>query len=300
MKLKKAFSSIMLLVFFTATPVLANNSPGPQILLSEILVLPVMIILSIIGGAYTVIERLRGKKSRVFPFVLAIIIIFFSFADEGLCALVGIIFGVIALQRSIKMITWGFHARSNREDKEHLMDVTPWRLISAGIVLIPVTIFFIGQAIAFVGYWPMIGQKDREAGLKDFVTYKLAYARWEKTNTGKTFFHAVQEDDKKYNYKGFSPSSSYVQIEYSEDGKHFTVYMLPHGHFPFFPYNYFTSQPSYRVDETGQIRMVMVNKRDKKCPTDAPIVMKVSEFGIKNKLQEIEKHKQAEKTLSEI
>ena len=54
-----------------------------------------------------------------------------------------------------------------------------------------------------------------------------------------------------------------------------TVYMLPMGKMPFFPFNYLTSQPSYRADETGRIRMLRVHRRNHLCPEDAPVVMRV-------------------------
>lgn len=288
MKAKRTVIATILFVLSTATQALANQPPGPQVILSEVLILPTMILFSIIGGAYTVLNQIQKKRPRVILFLLAIVAIFLSGMHEGMGALVAIVFGFIALRRSINMIKWGFQARSSRENEEYLVDGTPWRLVSAGVVLIPVTIFLVGLAIAFVGYWPFYGQEHREAGLKDFVTYKLAYAKWEKNRIGTTFFRPIIENERGSNFKDFSPSNPNVQIEYSKDEKHFTVYMLPYEHFPFFPYNYFTSQPSYRADETGQIRMVMVNKRDKKCLTDAPIVMKVSEYDIKNKLRKIE------------
>ncbi len=51
----------------------------------------------------------------------------------------------------------------------------------------------------------------------------------------------------------FEPPNSKVRIEYSQDAKHFTVYMLPTERVPFFPFNYMTSQPFYWADETGRI-----------------------------------------------
>ena len=63
----------------------------------------------------------------------------------------------------------------------------------------------------------------------------------------------------------------------------------------FFPYNYFVSCPSYRADETGQIRMVMVHQKDEKCPADAPIVIQVSILDVNNMLKTIEKRKKYER-----
>lgn len=301
MNLKNIVSATVTLTFFTATSAIANQPAGP-VIIPEIFILPVMILLSVIGGAYAVLNRTQGKKTRtswVFLWVAAIFVIFLSAIHEGLACLVAIIFGVIALKRGIQMIIWGIQARHNLENKEHLLHANPKRLIPSGVILIFITIFLVGMATALLGYyhWMEFGRniRKREAYLKDFVTYKLAYAKWEENSTGKTFFQPITENMKKYNeHKDFSPAYYNLQTEYSENGKHFTVYLLPK-HFPFFPYNYFVSRPSYRADEIGQIRMVMVHKRDKKCHRDAPIVMQVSELGVKKALRAIENRKQVVK-----
>jgi hypothetical protein len=296
MKLRGIFGSTILLVLATSSPALANQPPGPQVFLSEVLILPVMIVFSIIGGAYAVLKRNQKKRSWASrtAIIAAIVAILISGAHEGLGVLVAVIFGATALGRGLSMIKWGLQARSS-EKRKHPVDAAGWRLIFAGAVLLPVTIFLTGLAIAFVGYWPMIGQKNRESGLKDFVTYKLAYAKWEQNSTGKAFFRPTVEDAEGRYFKGFSPSNSNVQMEYSNDGEHFTVHMSPSHDFPIFPYNYFTSQPTYRADETGQIRMVRVHSTDEKCPINAPVVMEVSEHDIRTKLREIEGRKRSKR-----
>jgi hypothetical protein len=57
----------------------------------------------------------------------------------------------------------------------------------------------------------------------------------------------------------------------------FTVLLRARTAFPMFPYNYLTTQPSYRADSSGQIRMAAVHDRKTACPPDAPVVARVSE-----------------------
>jgi len=59
----------------------------------------------------------------------------------------------------------------------------------------------------------------------------------------------------------------------------FVAYRTP-TRMPFFPFNYLTSQPTYRADETGRIRMVRVHWTDQRCPPDAPVVLQISEAEI--------------------
>jgi hypothetical protein len=65
-----------------------------------------------------------------------------------------------------------------------------------------------------------------------------------------------------------------ISVEYSPDGYHFTV-VIPPEDVPFFPYNHMTAVPSYRADETGQIRMIRANRKGQLCPVDAPVIMKI-------------------------
>jgi len=273
MKKITILSLSLLLLFVIAQPVLANQPPGPNLMLSEVLILPAMIILTLIGGGYAVLSRLKGKKRPLLKIIAAILAIIFSAMQEGLAFLVVVIFAVIALERSLKMLYWGIKSIGSNQKPEHLTEAKPSRLISAGAILFLVTIFLAGMAVAFVTYWPEIGQERRETNLKKFLTYQLAYAQIQKSKTGNiTFDETVNYDD--------------LNIEYGVEDKSFTVYMLP-VEFPFFPYSYLTSQPSYRADETGQVRMIYVHKKEILCPPDAPVVWKISDQEIQDMITTI-------------
>ena len=51
-----------------------------------------------------------------------------------------------------------------------------------------------------------------------------------------------------------------------------------------FPYNYLTAVPSYRADETGQIRMIRAKRKGQVCPTDAPVIMKIEVQDLQKKM----------------
>ena len=310
MKMKKSlFLVTLFLVLAQARPVLANNPPGGGVILSEVLILPIMILLTVIGGGYGVLRQLRGKPLRFAGRIVgAILCILVSFCNEGYATLLAIIFGFISLARSAKMIAWGFKSLSRREIPDYLKKANPWRLIPAGTVLALVTVFLVGQALAFLDYWP-----PGEGPLERFVAFELAYSRLEESRTGQARFIRPSGEEDLYSflfknvflyvprYPGEPPSleicsfhfwgthgSLPPHVEFGKDDQSFTIYVRPLAKFPFFPYDYLTSQPSFRADETGKIRMVMTHSNATLCPPDAPVVTQVTEAEIKEMMTEIE------------
>lgn len=286
--IKKIIPLTALLLLTLTSQALANQPPGPNILLSEILILPVMIIMTMLGGGYSVMKALKKKKGwlgstgKIFGAVLAIII---SGANEVLGLLVALIFALMALIRGAYMISWGILSW-RRTRAEHLANAKPWRLIPAGGLLILTTLFLLGMAAAFVNYWPTTKLRGEET-LKKFVTYQLAYAQMQKEKTGNTQFHKIGPANSKYIINSMRNFDK-LKINYTADGKGFVAYLLP-SRFPFFPYNYLTAQPTYRADESGQIRMIYVHKKEIFCPPDAPVVWKASESEIKEMIERINK-----------
>ena len=279
MKKKTFFIISFFSIFFMANPAMANQPPGPQLLLSEILILPIMALFSVIGGAYAVMKLRENKPSGLKTFLVALLAIILSGVNEGLGVIVAIIFGIYALQRGLQMLYWGVRSIPKLKKPEYLIGANPWRLISSGVLLIFITLLLSGMAVAFVGYWPLLGSEiqGREEGLKEFVAYQLAYAQLQKAENGQRAFDRVTVEDPLF-HKIFNSSrrkTANIRLEYDKEGKHFMIYALPATRFPFFPYNHLTSQPSYLGDETGKIRMIHVNSKDALCPADAPVVMAV-------------------------
>jgi hypothetical protein len=293
MKAKKVFFSTLLVSLLSASPAMANNPPGPHIMLAEVLILPIMIVLSLAGGAYAVLTRLAEKQSysvNFFAVAGAVLALFFSGIHAGLGALVAFIFMGVAVFRGFCMLIWGLGSLASKKKSKHLINAKPYRLIPAGVSLVCVSLFLGGMGIAFVPYMPDYINEDssRVETLRQIAAYHLAYAEVEQSVSGQIRFPNLNEDGRAY--RSYSGNRSKIRSDYSQDGKHFTIYMLPRHQFPLFPYNYVTSQPSYRADETGQIRMAQVHKWDQICPADAPVVMKVGNEDIKKELSAAKKH----------
>jgi len=64
-----------------------------------------------------------------------------------------------------------------------------------------------------------------------------------------------------------------IELDSARQDRGFKIHLTP-TRFPLFPYNYFTSRPSYLVDHAGNIRMVYVHRKTQ-CPMDAPVVMRL-------------------------
>lgn len=266
-------------VFFSTGTAMANNPPSGQTFLSMISILPLMIVFSMIGGAYEVLKRLKpDKSSKVLPIIGIALAIIFSMAHEGFAALVTIIFGIIAIVRSFQMLGWGLGALTRGEKPVHLSAARPWRLMACSAFLIAVTVFLVGLSLVFHG--SLIKEykyKDMEAALKEFVIHQIAYAHGKKSETGRSRFDEAARDV-------YLKAYPHTRVEYSPDGNHFTV-VIPPEDVPFFPYNHMTAVPSYRADETGQIRMIRAKRKDQLCPVDAPVIMKIEVQDLKKEMR---------------
>jgi len=286
MNIKSTCFTGTLILLAGAQPALANQPPGAHVLLAEVLILPVMALFSLMGGAYVIINR-KQKRKRILPTVIvATLAIIVSGMHEGIGVLVALIFGIFALIRAFQMLFWGIDAFSRQKTSPDLAGVNPRRLIMASMSLFVVTVFLSGMAVAFVGFWPRYYQEQREEGLKDIVTHHIAYAGLEAERTGETAFHPLPVDIMD-SWKYTIPVPD-VKIEFSQDHQSFAVYLLPK-QLPFFPFNYLTSQPSYRGDQTGRIRMIRVNRKDHLCPDDAPVVMRVGTAEIEKVMKDLRK-----------
>jgi len=269
----------------------ANQPPGPMLMLSEILILPVMILLSLAGGAYAILDRKTAKRRRVRSWargLLAVLAILLSGAQEGLGALVALIFGLIALGRAAQMLNWG--ARGQKLAAAELAEdgrrPRPARLMAAGAVLAAITLFLMGQAFAFVGYWPTYAGREKLQQFQRLVAHQLAYAERQESRTG-IHQHRRMTGEELRQSSFYALANPSFRIDYGPEERSFTAYLAP-GHFPFFPYNYLTSQPSYRADESGQIRMVQVHWQGALCPPDALVVMTIGQDEIKAARQRLE------------
>lgn len=283
--------TVVLCLLAIAPNVHADQPPGPMLLMSEILILPVMIILSLAGGASAIWHRKPAKRRRVRSWargLLAVLAILLSGASEGLGALVALIFGLIALGRAGQMLYWGVRAQklAFAESAEDDRQPRPARLVAAGTALAVVTLFLMGQAIAFVGYWPSYAGREKYQQFQRFVAHQLAYAERQVSQTGTRQYQRMTGEELRQSPFSVLAGPSF-RIDYGPGERSFTAYLVP-GRFFFFPYNYLTSQPSYRADQSGQIRRVDVHWQDALCPPEAPVSMTIGQEEIKTARQKLE------------
>lgn len=174
------------LVFLTAGPAAANNPPGPQTALAEILILPLMMILSMAGGAYGILEvlspRKKGRWGAIGRWGGVILLILFSFTNEMLGLMVVLFFTIAAVGRGLQMLRWGMRARSAGPRPAHLETANPRRLIPAGGLLVVITlVLLVGVAVGLVGEnlqsQLRYGYSRAAGDTKTAVTQAIVYAK---------------------------------------------------------------------------------------------------------------------------
>lgn len=295
MKMKKIIFLAFLFVLFSVPPAMANQPPGPQEADSMLLIPFVMVLLTLLGGGYAILNNLKGKKTGwIINVLVAIVFLLVALAFGAATFLAAIIFGILALQRGVWMIKWGLHARPGREKPAHLLTANHKRLIPAGAALIIITVLLMSVVLVFTDYsfgGNYFIRKNREEAFIKLVTNEIARTRLTKEEREiikkgekEGIRNILWKDD---GFRELDLKQQSVIIEYGEGGKSFILYRLPH--LPPFPYNYLTSDASYRADETGKIRMVYVNKKGKLCPPDAPIVIQIEEGNIHKTVEMIRK-----------
>ena len=150
-----------------------------------------------------------------------------------------------------------------------------------------VVVFLCGMAAAFYNKaWEENAYRfdlERKAGLLEFTAYQMAVAEAEGLDEQQ---RKALRDQVKFPLPSMPPGSMSgyrVEVEYSTDGRNFTILVRPVS-FPGFPYHYFAAKPAYRADQTGTVRMV-VAIRPVTPPTDGPLLATVD----KSQIQQIRK-----------
>ena len=242
------------------SPAWANQPPGPQTLLSEVLILPLMMLLTALGGGYAVM-RAAGIKRPRWAIAVVIVAIFLTGINEGLSAILMLVFGPYALVRGVRLAVWGARAlRPPEKRAPHLVRASPSRLIAAGLLTCLTALALVGLNFAFLGWWP--GESYTEQAIKRAVALEL---------------HAGLPDRSGQVHPGATPDPGYYfdeEFKFGPGGKSFQWWVWPK-RMPFFPYNYLVTLPSFYADQTGQIRMIRVHKTGQRCPPDAPVYFRV-------------------------
>lgn len=255
----------------------AGQPPGPQMLVAEVSLAPLMVLLSGLGGAYAIRRALHPEAPRRVVLTgggtaLAVLV---SGADQGIAFAVTVAFGLLALGRAVAMLRWGWAIPTGGDPPPHLRRASRPRLLLAGGSLAVAALALVGMAAAFLGYWPG-GEGPRLQELRQFVAYQLASAREAQARTGQPRFPPITATRREASQCPIRLPRA-AETVYAADGRSFTVLVPPRVRFPFFPYNYLTSQPAYRADASGRIRSAPVHDALTPCPPDAPVVFEVGE-----------------------
>lgn len=281
MKTKKVLLLTLFTVLASATPAMANMAPGPQEILSEVLIIIFLVALTAIGGGYAIIARKveakrkakgKGKKSGVMGWAGCVVgfIVAMLLSMMGPALLFVIAFGVWAVVRGGAMVYWGLKARSDKRPA-YLEGANPKRLIPSGVVLVVISIFLVSGAFVFYlfhmqGY---MGGHYRGANLQRLVAVEMARMLPHEELTvivkeaeeevslptgvkAKDKPFTVEEVLEKLRLKSEELSKSYPNaepvLERDAEKKTFTIHLPPVFLVPF-PYNYMGGGSSaYRAD----------------------------------------------------
>ncbi|MDD3626949.1 MAG: hypothetical protein PHV06_06480, partial [bacterium] len=139
-------------LFFLTTIIFAyaNQPPGPFLALPVVSVIPMVIILTWIGGGFIIIKENREKKSTfakysdsVIASVGFVFLFFGAIAFEGMALIALFVFSIFALYRGGAMISWGIREKN----------ANPNRLVITGILIIIFTLFFVYMGYSFAVFY---------------------------------------------------------------------------------------------------------------------------------------------------
>lgn len=253
----------------------ANQPPGPQMMLGAIAVLPVMMMLTFLGGGYAVMrERKLGPRHRGWLALLAVLAVIGSGMHEGYGMMVLFLFGVLVVGRGARLLQWGFD-RGARPPQ-----ATPARLRGAGIALVLVGAFTAGLGVAFVGWWPP--DFYVEANLKRMLALQMVQAQQAQASPEGVRYQPLvlaegrwTLDEHSFAYLGPLVRTYAMEFRLGPEGRSYQVWAWPRT-MPMFPYNFLTSLPSFYSDQTGQLRQIRVHWAGVRCPSDAPVYYRVT------------------------
>lgn len=276
---------LVALIAAFALPAYANQPPGPQMILAEILILPVMMLCTALAGAYALVHA-KGKRRKGWKPAVAVLAIFLSGMHEGLGLIVTLVFGALAVVRGARLVTWGLTAagQGNTTASQQTKLSSP-RLILSGSLLVLMAAALTGLSFAFVTWWP--SENYAEGNLREIVAFQLAHGQQHKDAQGRPQFAALQPQESGNRPFEGGPYTLFLNL-HGQGGRYFGAEFKlgDHGHtfqmwvwprrMPFFPYNYLITLPSFYADHTGHIRVIRVRHTGQRCPADAPVNSRIT------------------------
>lgn len=274
MKIKTVYLSLAIVLFCAATPAFAEMPSGPQETFSTLGILVSTIILTVLGRGYGALMKMKPSAGMIGYGMSALAVFFVSaiLSGGGLAFPVGVLFACIALIQGGRMLWRGLRGRAGSAVPASFSTSSPNRLISAGSMLIVITLMFMSVITVFDLYSPaaQFSRKYRLEGIKALTAHLTALSRGN-SRAKEDLSRAAEAFISEHHMPEMNDR---IMILPGRDAKGFILHATPV--LPPFPFNYLTRQPAYLSDETGTIRTCYVNTRGTTCPPDATVVTDIA------------------------
>jgi len=151
MKAIRFLASAPLLYLAMAQPAFANPGTGVPYgmpLMTAFMMISILM-LTAIGGGYTVLKALREGKPPERAAIITAVIALYVVSHFGQYQMIGAI-SIVALWgavRGIRMLWWAYQARKGQERSPHLAAAKPWRLSVCGVLLIVLMLLLSAMSI---------------------------------------------------------------------------------------------------------------------------------------------------------
>jgi uncharacterized membrane protein HdeD (DUF308 family) len=281
MKDRRRIQRIVLVLGSLLVPgvALANQPPAFQLAMATLIALPLMMVLTLLGGGYAVMrEREKGpRRWTLLPgFLAALVAIVFAATHESAAVMVLFVFTLIAVARGCMMLWWGLRLRGGG-------GIRKYRLMAGGPCMVFGSIVLFAFSASFHAWRPNVAEVEEE--LQKLVAYQQVVAEQNRAQHTVPLYEQPTKGDDELRFEGWTANLRPVGIGGSATGsRQFeTEFLLGPGGDSFevriWPRRIPLGQslPSFYADETGELRMVRVRHANERCPENAPVYYKVTE-----------------------
>jgi hypothetical protein len=255
---------------------LANQPPAPQLALATVVALPLMMVLTLLGGGYAVMREKGQRRSLVVAFVAALIAIFFAWTHESSAVMVLSLFTLMAVARGCMMLWWGLRSRGGG-------GIRRYRLMAAGPCLMFASLTLLAFSASFHAWRPNVAEVEEE--LQKLVAYQQLVAEQNRAQHTVPLYEQPVVAGDALRFEGWTSrllpagrggsagSTRQFETEFvlGPGGDSFEVRIWPRRIPPGM------SLPSFYADETGELRMLRVHDAHQRCPENAPVYYKVTD-----------------------
>ena len=254
---------------------LANQPPAAEVALATVIALPLMMVLTLLGGGY-VVMREKGQRRWKIAFVLAVLAIFVALTHESGAMMVLFFFTLIAVVRGCTMLWWGLRLRVGGS-------LRGYRLMAGGLCVVFASITLLAFSASFYRWWPNVAEVEEQ--LQKLVAYQQRVAEQNRAEHTVPLYEKPVAGDDELRFEGWTSSlrsagrggsptgTRQFETEFllGPGGDSFEVRIWPRRIPPG------QSLPSFYADETGALRMVRVRYANQRCPENAPVYYRVTD-----------------------